>query len=753
VHLNRSILVLILLISFNLNGFGQIIHEFSVRFESNSFLLSQKAERKIDSVLSLLTNVPKAYQINATGYTDSTGGTSFNKQLSIKRAIQVTKLFDSKGFLTKKTHYNGKGSSSPIGSNQNEAGKARNRRVEIIITIDIPKINSIGGLQIKNEKFSINSNEGGIISYSSGTKISIAPNTFVDSKGNPIKGKIEIIYREYRDPIDFIFSDIPMSIIQNGKSYPFNSAGMFKIQATKNGTPIFINEGKKINIDFAVTEELSNTNFYRFDEENNHWGEIAKLTDQNGSQLGQEYWMRTVCQYIEDEKVCSMEDCDALYFITQKGTLFSASKLSISQQLQTEDELKSKSNQLSNLSLKKLNDEIGKKSLIEVNYTRYLSLQQHRYQLKTEEIKKGKSLLSINYNSTSNNEFQSYENIKWSYSSKNDNIPDSILSKTWENCELTRNRNEYELFLSNEKDSYSIKGLSLVPSEKIKKKQKKKYNDTFYDKYETGLLKYQSNLAQIKASKDSLTAILDSLRSEKHSVETIINLNDSLVMELHKDSLFCFWDKSKPYMEKVEKSLIQEDWLKYFDNHKAEMKERYNAIKNDKEKYDYCARMARLKIEMDKEIEKNRERLASSNTGDNYEASNEKANIVVQSLSISKLGIYNCDQVGRLKNPVTVIANYIDNNNNPIEPILAFLIDNTFNGLLRYDGNYGLSPYVFAFSPTSGNTLIVFDENSNAYIYRPQDFNKITNIENRFKHTFKVEKIKTLQSKNDILNQ
>lgn len=752
-HLNRSILVLILLISFNLNGFGQIIHEFSVRFESNSFLLSQKAERKIDSVLSLLTNVPKAYQINATGYTDSTGGTSFNKQLSIKRAIQVTKLFDSKGFLTKKTHYNGKGSSSPIGSNQNEAGKARNRRVEIIITIDIPKINSIGGLQIKNEKFSINSNEGGIISYSSGTKISIAPNTFVDSKGNPIKGKIEIIYREYRDPIDFIFSDIPMSIIQNGKSYPFNSAGMFKIQATKNGTPIFINEGKKINIDFAVTEELSNTNFYRFDEENNHWGEIAKLTDQNGSQLGQEYWMRTVCQYIEDEKVCSMEDCDALYFITQKGTLFSASKLSISQQLQTEDELKSKSNQLSNLSLKKLNDEIGKKSLIEVNYTRYLSLQQHRYQLKTEEIKKGKSLLSINYNSTSNNEFQSYENIKWSYSSKNDNIPDSILSKTWENCELTRNRNEYELFLSNEKDSYSIKGLSLVPSEKIKKKQKKKYNDTFYDKYETGLLKYQSNLAQIKASKDSLTAILDSLRSEKHSVETIINLNDSLVMELHKDSLFCFWDKSKPYMEKVEKSLIQEDWLKYFDNHKAEMKERYNAIKNDKEKYDYCARMARLKIEMDKEIEKNRERLASSNTGDNYEASNEKANIVVQSLSISKLGIYNCDQVGRLKNPVTVIANYIDNNNNPIEPILAFLIDNTFNGLLRYDGNYGLSPYVFAFSPTSGNTLIVFDENSNAYIYRPQDFNKITNIENRFKHTFKVEKIKTLQSKNDILNQ
>jgi len=741
------------LLALSINCNAQTTQQFSVSFQSNSSELSLNQTDKIDAVINQLINTPKAYRVELTGHTDSTGGASFNKQLSTKRATEVGKYFQSKGFLPRKTKPLGKGQSSPIASNNTEIGKVKNRRVEITISIDIPNINSIGGLTIKDDKFRISSEKGGIITAPSGTKLRIAPGTFIDSKGKPVKGDIDITYREYRNPTDFIFSNIPMSIIQNEEMYPFNSAGMFKIEASKNGKPLTISTGKKINIDFAVTEELANMNFYRFDAENNQWGEMAQLTDQHGSQLGQDYWMRTVCQHIDGEKVCSMEDCDAMYFIVQKGTLFSGSKLSISQQLQTGNSFKSENITNSNKLLKELLSKISMETINQIGYSRVYSIKKHRYQITTEEAKRGKSRLMIECAAVSNNEFETYENLKWEYDSKYIGAPKSISNKTWTKCTLTPHKNYYKLELDSDTESFSMDYLTLIPAEKIKKRNRKEYNKTFYDQYDKNRMDHMDAMDKLLSAKDSMTNLVDSLQTKRDSVQKIIAINDSLIMELHEDSLFCFWDNSKPYMTSDEKSLEMTDWLSYFDNNKSLMKKRYDSLKNDKVKYEYCARMARLKIEMEKELERNRERLAALNTNKNYEEANENANIVVQSLSIAKLGIYNCDQVGNLKNPVTVIADYVDEKGKTIEPLLAFLIDDTFNGMLRYDGNYGLSPYVFAFSPTSGNTLIIFDENANAYICYPDQFKQIENVEDRFKHTFKVKKIKSLKTKEDLLKQ
>ena len=65
------------------------------------------------------------------GHTDNVGNTSSNLKLSQDRAENVKKFMISLGVSPDKIVSKGFGSSKPIATNESEAGKALNRRVEI----------------------------------------------------------------------------------------------------------------------------------------------------------------------------------------------------------------------------------------------------------------------------------------------------------------------------------------------------------------------------------------------------------------------------------------------------------------------------------------------------------------------------------------------------------------------------------------------------------------------------------------------
>ena len=73
-------------------------------------------------------------QLVLTGHTDDTGSSALNAKLSEKRAKAVATLFESRGVSIGNLYFQGAGETQPVADNRTEAGRAKNRRVEIVET-------------------------------------------------------------------------------------------------------------------------------------------------------------------------------------------------------------------------------------------------------------------------------------------------------------------------------------------------------------------------------------------------------------------------------------------------------------------------------------------------------------------------------------------------------------------------------------------------------------------------------------------
>jgi outer membrane protein OmpA-like peptidoglycan-associated protein len=72
--------------------------------------------------------------VQVIGHTDNTGSAAYNQDLSQRRASAVSAILLRNGVPSARVVAFGRGEDQPIASNLDEAGRAQNRRVEIIIT-------------------------------------------------------------------------------------------------------------------------------------------------------------------------------------------------------------------------------------------------------------------------------------------------------------------------------------------------------------------------------------------------------------------------------------------------------------------------------------------------------------------------------------------------------------------------------------------------------------------------------------------
>jgi outer membrane protein OmpA-like peptidoglycan-associated protein len=75
------------------------------------------------------------YRAKLVGFTDSKGPREYNQRLSEKRALAVKKFLMAGGIAEDRITSGGKGATNPIASNATEAGRAKNRRTEITLTL------------------------------------------------------------------------------------------------------------------------------------------------------------------------------------------------------------------------------------------------------------------------------------------------------------------------------------------------------------------------------------------------------------------------------------------------------------------------------------------------------------------------------------------------------------------------------------------------------------------------------------------
>lgn len=83
-----------------------------------------------------IANVLKTFDktvIHVVGHTDSVGSDAYNQTLSERRAASVAQVLMDNGVPSARLQTEGRGEREPIASNQTDAGRARNRRVDIVI--------------------------------------------------------------------------------------------------------------------------------------------------------------------------------------------------------------------------------------------------------------------------------------------------------------------------------------------------------------------------------------------------------------------------------------------------------------------------------------------------------------------------------------------------------------------------------------------------------------------------------------------
>lgn len=79
-------------------------------------------------------NDNQATTVSIIGHTDSTGGDSVNDPLSVDRAARTRDYLAQRGVSPNRIMIDGRGEHEPIASNDTDAGRARNRRVEIYVS-------------------------------------------------------------------------------------------------------------------------------------------------------------------------------------------------------------------------------------------------------------------------------------------------------------------------------------------------------------------------------------------------------------------------------------------------------------------------------------------------------------------------------------------------------------------------------------------------------------------------------------------
>jgi outer membrane protein OmpA-like peptidoglycan-associated protein len=72
-------------------------------------------------------------EVRIVDHTDNTGSDAINNPLSVNRAQSARDYFVSRGVSSSRIAIDGRGSREPMADNATEAGRARNRRIDIFL--------------------------------------------------------------------------------------------------------------------------------------------------------------------------------------------------------------------------------------------------------------------------------------------------------------------------------------------------------------------------------------------------------------------------------------------------------------------------------------------------------------------------------------------------------------------------------------------------------------------------------------------
>jgi len=115
---------------------GLVVNMSDVLFDSAKFTLRPAAREKLAKISGIVLAYP-TLALAIEGNTDSVGGDAYNQQLSENRAGSVRDYLAKEGILAASMTSHGFGKTQPVASNDTAQGRQLNRRVELIVSVEV----------------------------------------------------------------------------------------------------------------------------------------------------------------------------------------------------------------------------------------------------------------------------------------------------------------------------------------------------------------------------------------------------------------------------------------------------------------------------------------------------------------------------------------------------------------------------------------------------------------------------------------
>ena len=112
---------------------GLVAEIGGVQFATGTAAINAAARESLSKFSGIVASYP-GLRFNVEGHTDSVGSVAMNNELSLKRAMAVRDYLIEQGVPASSIDVAGLGLSAPIGDNSTTEGRARNRRVEIVVS-------------------------------------------------------------------------------------------------------------------------------------------------------------------------------------------------------------------------------------------------------------------------------------------------------------------------------------------------------------------------------------------------------------------------------------------------------------------------------------------------------------------------------------------------------------------------------------------------------------------------------------------
>ncbi len=110
---------------------------YGINFDTGKAVLKPESEKVLAEIKKLAISHPQL-KLNIEGHTDNVGNVAANKKLSEDRAAAVKAWLTRSGANSANFTTQGFGDAKPVDDNKTEAGRAKNRRVELVKQGDTP---------------------------------------------------------------------------------------------------------------------------------------------------------------------------------------------------------------------------------------------------------------------------------------------------------------------------------------------------------------------------------------------------------------------------------------------------------------------------------------------------------------------------------------------------------------------------------------------------------------------------------------